>query len=272
MFNQQYLFNAYSYLIVGFLGHVLIGWEVGKKGFLRVGLEGPANRRVSAAVLSFVVMLLWQTIGGLQPAYSSWTDLWPPLVGGGVFLVSRALVPRSQRIYDRARFLHETTWVGDWRAARTEAELERARHQPRLLEAERLYQEAGSVQRRRADETKNKEVQLHLRRNIATVHTQLALLYLQQSRLTEAAAEAAAAVSLADTLHREAPADTENAATLSGALFRLAQAQQALGEHESAIGNLRKSLSLDERLGDLEGARASRLLLCELLPEAEANG
>jgi tetratricopeptide (TPR) repeat protein len=271
VFSQQYLFNVYCYVVVGFLGHALIGWEVGKKGMLRVGLEGPTNGRVRAALFSFAGMVLWQTIGKLQPVYSTWKDLWPPLVAIIAFLVSRALVPRSQRIYERAKYLHETTWVGDWRGTRTEAELEQVRQHPRLLEAERLYCEARSVQQRLANETNNEEVRLFLRRNIAVAHTQLALLYLQQARLTEAAAEANAAIGLADTLHQQAPDDTENAATLSGALFRLAQTQQALGERDSAVANLRKSLSLDEGLGDLEGARASRLLLQELLPDAKAN-
>jgi tetratricopeptide (TPR) repeat protein len=270
--NQQYLFNAFCYVAVGFLGHALIGWEVGKKGLLRVGLEGPTNRRVSAALLLFAGMVLWQTIGRLQSPYSSWKDLWPPVVAVVAFLVSRALVPRSLRIYNRAKYLHETTWVGEWRGVRNEAELEQARQHPRLLEAERLYREASSVQQRLAAETNSEEVRLFLRRNIASVHTQLALLYLQQALLKEAAAEVTAAVSLAETLHQHAPDDTENAATLSGALFRMAQTQQALGDRDSAVTSLRKSLSLDERLGDLEGARASRLLLEELLPDAKANG
>jgi len=56
--TEQQAFGIYCHAIVGFLGGALIAWEFGKKDFIRVGLEGPKNKRILFAMASFAVCKL----------------------------------------------------------------------------------------------------------------------------------------------------------------------------------------------------------------------
>ena len=56
--TEQLAFNVYCYVVVGFIGNALIGWELGKKGWIRLGLEGPKNKRILFALYCFIFMIV----------------------------------------------------------------------------------------------------------------------------------------------------------------------------------------------------------------------
>jgi len=256
----QQLFNLYSYVIVGFMGNAIIGWQLGKKGFLRIGLEGPRNRPVRLALFGFIAMLVWARVAKISPPFQHLRDAWPPIVGVSALALARALTPRSQRLYDRAKFLMETANVGDWRTLRAESDILAAQNHPRLIEAERLYVESVAVQERLIREGKDLRTIAGHKRNVVIAQCQLSLLYMMQGRLAQAHQRALTAVSSADEL-REYDDGRETQASLSMALFRAGQAEHLLGLDDAAVLHLERALKIDTNLGDLQGAEQTRQLL-----------
>ena len=256
---MQQIFTVYCYAIVGVVGNFLIGWEVGRKGLRRVSLEGPRNRRITFAIGGFLVMILWERAGVTAP-FTNWRNsVWPALIAVGAFFLARALTPRSQRLFDRAKTLHEMTYVGDWSKPRTESELASARDDPQLLEAVTLYSESAAIQTRLAAEVPFDAERDQHRRNVATVHCQLAIVRMMQGLLTEAIEEAVTARRMAEETHDDA--------TLSVALYNLGMAEKLAGDKVNATAHLRLALALEESAGDDGNAGFTRALLLEIAEE-----
>lgn len=264
MITHQQLFNIYSVVVVGVAGNAVLGWELGKKGLIRLGLEGPTNRRVRTAVSAFIAMLIWQRLGKLSTPFQTLWDAWPVLIGLGALLIARGLIPRSQRLYDRAKFLTETADVGKRRGVRSESELASARNHPNLIEAERLYLESSQIQARLRTESDDVRVQCEHQRNLAVVQCQLSLVYLMQARLIEGRQAALSAIATAEELSRDESSNTANSALLSEALFRAGECEYLLGQRATAETLLNRALAIDESLGDTKGAHHTRTLLEEL--------
>jgi tetratricopeptide (TPR) repeat protein len=264
MIDQQQLFNVYSYLFVGFAGNALIGWQIGKKGVIGIGLEGPANHKVRLALCFFTIMVLWQWVGNLSSPFTTIKDAWPTLVAVAAFIIARSLIPRSQRLYDRAKFLHETTYVGDWRGLRTEEEISAAQNNSRLAKAERLYIDACNIQMQLAMQAEQADIRGKYESNVAITLCQLSLLYIQQARKPEAIDTATQAVQIGEALSNADLAETAYLNVLGDCVFTLGHVQKLTGHMDDAILNLRRSLSISEQLGDVEGADYARQLLDEL--------
>ena len=264
MITHQQLFNIYSVAVVGVAGNAVLGWELGKKGLIRLGLEGPSNRRVRTAVSAFIAMLVWQRLGKLSTPFQTAWDAWPVLIGLGALLIARGLIPRSQRLYDRAKFLTETADVGKWRGVRSESETASARNHPNLIEAERLYLESSQIQARLLSESEDVRIRCDHQRNMAVVDCQLSLVYLMQARLIEGKQAALNAISIAEALSRNEMANRANSALLSEALFRAGECEYLLGQRSTAETLLNRALAIDESLGDTAGAHHTKMLLDEL--------
>ena len=150
---QQFVFNLYCYIVVGLIGNALIGWELGKKGWIRLGLESPRNKRVAFALYCFVGMIVWQLICKLESPFNSWESILFPIWGINVFFISRFMTPKSQRLYSRAKYLHETTYTGDWHNPRPKKFIEEIRNNNRLKKAEFLYLQTLEIQKRLSSES-----------------------------------------------------------------------------------------------------------------------
>ncbi len=263
--SQQLLFEVYCYVVVGFLGNALIGWEVGKKGWLGVGLEGARNKRIVFALSSFIVMLVWQRAGKMQPLFTSWRDAWGPAVGLAFFLLSRSLTPKSQRLYNRAKMLHETTFFGDWLHGRSPELIQACQNNPRLREAESLY--IASLHRQETLASKaptDVEKYSHLE-NAASAYCQLALLYGQQSFFEKAEEAGSKAVEIAEQLSQNVPGNKGFLRVLSLSLFRLAQVEHARLRRDRAKCHYERSLAIDKQLGLWEDAAVTEKQLQALL-------
>ena len=263
--TEQQAFGIYCHAIVGFLGGALIAWEFGKKDFIRVGLEGPKNKRILFAMASFAVMALWQWSRKLKDPFVSWTDLWIPVWTLGVFVVSRLLVPRSVRLYFRAKTFHEAACAGGRQAAPAAI-----RHDYRLAKAESLYPAALGIQKHLSCQSMSEERYLHHQRNVAITYLQLTLLYHQQARLEEAAAMAKEVYDIAEPLTRNSPEQPEFLLLLSDALFRWGEVEQALGNTDSAKAKYRRSLDIDLALHNSTSADITKARLSEMT-EADPN-
>lgn len=246
--TEQLVFDVYSYAIVGILGNAVIAWELGKKGWIRLGLEGPKNKKVLFALYCFLFMMLWQILRKLDSPFTSWRDLWIPAWCMSVFAISHFLVPRSMRLYSRAKFLHETTYTGDWRKPEPEVPVEQIRTNWRLLKAESLYLRALQIQKRLSGESENDKQYTHHQQNVAVTYSQLALLYLQQKQFEKASNMAQEAVATAELLNGKSPNQSEILSTLSCALFRAAEIKQLQGMWRNAKAKYERSLAIDRNL------------------------
>ena len=84
--TQQFIFDLYCFIVVGLIANALIGWEIGKKGWIRLGLEGQKNKKVTFALFCFIGMMVWQSIGKLEFPLNSWESISFPMCGLIVFL------------------------------------------------------------------------------------------------------------------------------------------------------------------------------------------
>lgn len=260
----QTLFNIYCYVVVGFVGNAIIGWELGRKGFVRVGLEGPYNTRLSLVLGAFVLMLAWQAFIEVEIPFSSWQDAWMPLWGLTVMGIAHYTVPRSMRIYGRAKFLQEHAGAGDWRKhVATDSSATTTPNQW-LDRAQALYHEALLVQEQLALESRADRESIHHGRNIAVVYAQLSLLYLQKRSFEEAAKMAAKAESTANQLLEKLPDDEGLLNALSDAYFYAAEADEARGNIGEARTNYERSREIEERLGNGDDLALTRTRLIEL--------
>jgi hypothetical protein len=196
---------------------------------MRIGLEGP-GKPVVFALLCFMAMLLWGSAAKLAPAFETWRGLWAPLVAVVAFLLGRYTVPRSQRLYERAKFLHETAFAGDWRKPRSAEELRDAVENPRLLQAQLLYAEAASIQRRLRDEAESVAEQHPHARNLIAIQCQLSLLHLMLGEHASARELAERAVAAAREL-LAASNDTGNRTILADATASAELVDQVLAAH-----------------------------------------
>ena len=262
--TEQLAFNIYCYVVVGVLGNALIGWELGKKGWMRLGLEGPKNKKTLFALYCFMFMMLWQTLRTLDSPFTSWRDMWIPAWGFSIFTVSHFLVPRSMRLYSRAKFLHETTYVGDWRKPDLEVFSDRIRTNWRVLKAESLYLKALQIQKRLADESQNDTQYIHHQRNVAVTCSQLGFLYLQQRQFEKASNMAHKAVVIAESLNAKSPNQSDVLLTLSNALFRAAEIEQLQGKIHRAKAKYERGLAIDRKLRNDVDAAISEARLREI--------
>jgi hypothetical protein len=217
-------------VFVGFIGNALLGWAAGRKGFRRVGLEGPRNKPVTFALACVAAMMIWNTVGKLAPAFETWRSLWVPLVAVAAFLLGRYTMPRSLRLYERAKFLHETTFVGNWQVPRSAEELLEATRHPRLVEAARLYYEACTTQLRLGDEAETAAGKHTHHRNVVSICCQFSLLGLMTGDHVQAREAAVQAMAIARNLVAEND-DTGNRQSLADAQASLDLADRVLAAH-----------------------------------------
>src|SRR4030042_6503915 len=172
---MQQAFEIYYWLFVGIVGNALIAWEFGRKGFRRVGLEGPTDPITNSALGLWLIMLVWGTVFKLdfpdEPKHLL-ILIWPV----SVMAFAHFSKPRSQRLYDSAKSLHETTYIVDFSEPRTAGEIAYARENPRLIRAEESYKEALSAQERLFAQARTEEDRRRAGMNIVVSHIQLALL------------------------------------------------------------------------------------------------
>lgn len=262
--SGQTLFNVYCYVFVGFLGNSIIGWELGRKGFVRLGLEGPKNRAISFALGSFIIMILWQSIADLESPFTSWKDVWMPLWGAVVMLFAYFSTPRSLRLYNRAKFLHETAYVGEVVASRYDKISLDNTNTERLNKAENLYAEALSVQQRLSKEASSENSLIKHRKNIAITYLQLSLLKLQKSQCDDAAKMAENAISISCHLIDKYGERDEFKEILSDAYFRSAESDKLRNEFSCARKRYRQSLNIDEGLGKWDNVNLTKARLADL--------
>jgi tetratricopeptide (TPR) repeat protein len=258
--NEQIAFNLYSYLIIGFIGNSIIAWEFGRKGWARVGLEGAKNRKLTFALFLFIFMVIWQMVRKLSSPLSDWHSLW--LLGWAlsVYLIARLTIPRSMRIYSRAKFLHETTYTGDWRKSEPEIPVDQLRVNWRLIKAETLYLKALKIQEDlEKTAVLDSEINFH-RENMLVTFSQLALLYLQQRRYEEVSAYADNGKALCDKISN----DNEALQSYSNILFWLAEAYHMQGKTDSAKEVYEESMNIDRKAGAFKDAEVTRKRMAEI--------
>jgi tetratricopeptide (TPR) repeat protein len=258
---MEFLFNLYCWMFVGILGNALIAWEWGRKGWLQIGLEGPQNKKVFFALILFIGMLVGALLLKLEPPFNSPKSLciliWPAFV----FIVARYSKPYSQRLYDRAKYLHETTYVGDWHSLRSEEDINQVRGNPRLKEARKLYLQAIEIEERAYQQEHEPPAKRQHLFNVITVYLQLALLYRQQYRLAQSAEYAQKAL---EKLKEIDDQSQEVLSHTSNALFRLGEIDHIEGRYQEAIEKYQRSLKIDQKLQDKPGIRLTLQMLSEL--------
>ncbi|MGA2876192.1 MAG: hypothetical protein ABSE82_11725 [Nitrososphaerales archaeon] len=261
---EQRAFSAFCIGVVGILGNGLIGWQLGKKGFYQLGLEGPRNKKVIFAFGCFFVMVIWQRLRKLESPLDSWHYAWLPAFGILSWILARQLIPRSVRLYSRAKFLHETTYTGDWRSVQPDVPIAQVRAHPRLRKAEALYCQALEVQRSLAKNATAHAARKRHEQNEAVTYFQLTLLHLQRREFQEASKNACEGLNLAEKLRLETSNSSETASLLSDALYRSAETDQALGRLDEALLKYNQSLALDRLNGNEASARITEQRLAEL--------
>lgn len=262
--TQQFIFSLYCYIVIGVIGNALIGWELGKKGWVRLGLEGPKNKRVAFAIYSFIGMIVWQWISKLDSPFNSWKSLWAPILGVFVFFISRFLTPRSQRLYNRAKFLHETAYTGDWHKPRPQQIIEEIRSNYRLKKAESLYLQSLEIQKHLSSNSETDAEYIRHELNVAIAYNQLSLLYCQQQFLEKATVVAEKAHEIAESLNNKLPNNHEILSVISNAIFRLAEVEHIQEEYETAKEKYERSLSIDREIGDYEAVKLTESRLDEI--------
>lgn len=252
----QAIFNIY-FLVVAVVGQSLIAWQIGRKGLLRLGLEGPKNCSVTFAMVLFVSMLIIGGIGGFDFPTSDSKHValllaWLFSIG----FVSRQLLPISQRVFDRAKFLHESAVGkhGNYHERGLAASFGDIRGDGRLQDAERLYLRAIEMQ----------EDQPHGELNIAIAHHQLGLLYRQEGRFDEASKRFEESLRILRSLEDLQPQRTDVQSAISMCLFRQAEIFHVCGKRDHARELYRHSLAIDERLRDADGVSINRRMLAEI--------
>jgi tetratricopeptide (TPR) repeat protein len=261
---EQLAFWWFCIGVVGILGNGLIGWELGKKGFYQLGLEGPRNKKVTFALCCFFLMVFWQSTRKLESPLSSWKYGWLPVWGILVCVLSRHLIPRSVRLYFKAKRLHETTYTGDWQSAQPEVPIEQIRSNPQLQKAEALYQQALEVQRSLSKHASRDAERTRHQQNEAVTFCQLALLHLQRREFEKASENSQEAVRLAERLFSNTNGGYGTGSLLSDAIFRDAEADQAMGEFAIAREKYKRSLSLSQQLGDTASVSVTERRLAQL--------
>ena len=250
--------------MVGFLGNALIGWELGQKGWLGVGMEGPRNKRVSFALFCFIGMILWQAARKLESPFTLWRDLWIPAWGILIFTVSYFLVPRSVRLYRRARLLHETSYSDNRLGLESGGRTEQLPVNERLQQAEALYFKALEIQTRLSKDADTDGSFLQYHQNIAATHLQLSLLYLQQQNFEKASDMAGHAIDVVEALDVKFPNNRNILSLLGDAFFRAAEAAQALGMLDRARAFYERSLAIDTKLINVSGKEITESRIREL--------
>jgi len=211
-----------------------------------------------------MVMILWQTVRKLDSPFASWRDLWVLAWGILVFTVSHFLVPRSIRFYRQAKFLHETTYVGEWLKPEPDIPPEGLRKDERLCRAESLYLEAVQIQKRLSEKSETDGSHIQHQQNVAITDLQLALLYLQQRHIEKASSRAEEAIEIFETLNARFPKNHEILSTLSDAFFRAAEVEQVRGRPNEAIAKYERSLAIDMSLKREAGVNVTVSRLREL--------
>lgn len=260
----QLFYNLYCYIIVGIVGNAIIGWELGKKGFRTLALEGPNNKKIKFALYCFVGMIILQLIGKFDPPFNSWKSIWAPIWGVFIFFISRYTVPRSQRLYNRAKFLHEITYTGDWHKTRPQSLIEEIRNNNRLARAEYLYRESLQIQESLSTHSETDVKYIRHKLNIATVYCQLSLLYRQQQYIDKAKEMAEKAISCTEPLNKKFSEHNGVLSCLSDALFRYAEIQHISGNYTLAKEKYEQSLSIDKILGKIEDTKLTVSMLNEI--------
>lgn len=254
--SGQTLYSIYCFLVV-VVGQAMIVWEIGRKGWVRLGLEGPGNRRVTFALMLFISMFVIGSVGHFTFPFTHWKHAALVLAWLlSVLFVSRQLLPASQRLFDRARFLHEST-VAQYSHHHERgpgASFEDIRADSRLQEAERLYLRAMEIESRRP----RGEL------NVAVAHHQLGFLYRQLGKFEEARKRFEKSLQILRSLESLQPERSDIQGTISRTLFRLAEICHAHGELEQAKKMYEQSLDIDQRLGDAAGIRSNHQMLAEI--------
>lgn len=184
-----------------------------------------------------------------------------------VFL-GRFSLPKSQRLYNRAKFLHETTPTGNWHAKRPQYEIEAIRENSRLRKAEEIYRQALTILESHRGQGELWEAIRRLR-NVAAVYLQLALLYRQRYELEEAAKYAKKALEALEQIPPSAQEEPESLALRSNALFRLTEIDhfQGNGTPKQLRERYQECLAIDQKLGNMEGIRTTESMLDEINEE-----
>jgi len=260
---MQQAFEIYYWLFVGIVGNALIAWEFGRKGFRRVGLEGPTNPRTTFAMSLWVIMLVWGTVFKLdfpdEPKHLL-ILIWPVSVMAFVHFSK----PRSQRLYDSAKSLHETTYIVDFSEQRNAQEIAYACENPRLVRAEEGYKEALSVQERLFALARTEEDRRRAGMNIVVSHIQLALLLRHRYLPDLARNHGQTALRMIEELEDQYPGDGEVIGAKSDALFRLGEIAHLQGNHSEAKRLYQMSLRIDQSLSDSVGIAAIQKRLAQL--------
>ncbi len=252
----QDLFAAY-YLFVILGGQSLIAWEVGRHGIRNLALEGMQNQRIGFAMMLFVSLIIIGRVGGftfpnpgLKPAIM--ILVWVLSLA----IVSQRLVPAAQRLYDRAKHLHERGVIqyGNYHERGPGASFEEIQGDARLREAEKLYLRAAEL----AVRGPRSEL------NLAAVHHQLGFLYRQQGKFEEATRRFSQAIKILRKLEYLQPDRRDVLSSISSNLFFLGEIYHVQGEREKASRKYQESLAIDEKLGDSQGVRDTRRMLDQL--------
>lgn len=266
--NEQLALNYYYIIFVGVIGHAFLGWELGQKGIIVISQEGFRSKKIKLAFAFFFIMVLWQLVRKVQPELNIYTAFMFPLWGVCVFTVSRLTVPRSLRIYKRAKLLHETTHIGNWRFNENSISIESIRSNPRFKKAELLYCRALTIQQRLTDNADNNPLSVHYMKNVAITLIQLSLLYLQQRYLEKANTMASKAQNIIESALQKAGERADLLAIISDINFRYAEIYELQNMPVEAKARYQKSYSIDSMLGKHADAEIAQTRIQEL----ESNG
>lgn len=180
------------------------------------------------------------------------------------FFISRFLTPKSQRLYNRAKFLHETTYTGNWHNPRSKKFIEELRNNNRLKKAEFLYLQALEIQKRLTSKSETDAESICHELNVVAVYCQLSLLYRQQQYLDKAAGAVEKALVIAESLNSKSPNNHEILSVISGAIFRLAEIEHIQGKYEMAKEKYERSLYIDREIGKYEDIKLTESMLDEI--------
>ena len=148
MLEMQTLFNIYFWVFVGIIGNTIIGWEIGRKGLIQLGLEGPRNLRVVFAMSLWLIAIAWGMVskvqGQLVQLPTSPHPFWFLLWGVVMVFLGHFSIQKSQFLFNTAKALHEYWGRLYYTPGKTGDPQKSAalRNFPKVQEAEKLYKEA----------------------------------------------------------------------------------------------------------------------------------
>jgi len=180
------LFDAYVYVGVIIIAQSILAWELGTKGWAIALPKNCLRPRVTAAVLVFVVQVVWQRLAGLQFPIQSLNQAWPVLLPIGVFVYAitqqrllTTLSPEIPRLsyFVRAKQLYYAynNRLGVALEKMTANHFAAASGDASLQEAEELFKRAIDLSRREGQN-----------RDAAIAAYQLGMLYHVQGRSADA--------------------------------------------------------------------------------------